>query len=264
MRRTILLLTIIAAMAGEAPCGAVNLKVDDPVLQECLARALPHKDMKQSVSLRVFDATGAVSESQARVYWQRTAADRLRLLVRLHSPPMRAGIAMLAIEGDREEPEVFLYLPELRQTRRMAGRTFSGSMLGTDFSYEDYIQFQGIRNSSDIRRLDDSVLEGQPVYVLEAVPRDNQSAYSRVVSYIDQQQCLPLRVEFSGRDGQLAKELTVARASVQHLADRYIPHLVVMRDHRQNSRTEIVVEDVELDTGLHDNLFRASTLGTNP
>lgn len=89
MWRVILLLTAVAMVA---PCGAVTLKVDDPVLQDCPARALPQKDMKQSVSLKVFDATGSVSESQARVYWQYSAADKLRLLVRLHAPPMRAAL----------------------------------------------------------------------------------------------------------------------------------------------------------------------------
>lgn len=255
---------LLAALVGATPCGAVTLSVDEPALQACLARTLPRQDMQQTLAFKVFDATGSVSESRAELYWQRSATDKLRVLVRLSAPPTRAGVALLAVEGDREEPDLFLYLPELRQTRRVAGRTFAGSMLGTDFSYEDYIQFQGLRNGSEIRRRDDTSLDGQAVYVLEATPRDSRSGYGRVISYIDQAACLPLRIEFRAGDGQLLKELLVDRASIETEGDRAVPHRAVMHDHRQNSRTELVVEQAAFDVGLRDDLFRPSTLGTVP
>jgi len=51
------------------------------------------------------------------------------------------------------------------------------------------------------RRLDDATLDGQAVYVLETVPEEVRSVYSRIVTYVDQALCLPLRSEFIGRDG---------------------------------------------------------------
>lgn len=255
-------LALAAGLLLAASAGAAELPLEDPALRACLERALPRSDMEQRLSLQVYDSTGSLTASRARLFWQRTAEDRARFLVRIVEPPMRAGIAILAVEGVRAEPDVFLYLPELRQTRRVAGRTFSGSMLGTDFSYEDYLQFQGIRKASTTRRLDDAVLDGQPAYVIETVPAEARSAYSRIVTYVDQALCLPLRSEFIGRDGSLAKELVIDRTQVHEVGDRHIPHHLVMHDHRQDSRTELLIEEVTLDSGLSENLFKPSTLAT--
>ena len=37
--------------------------------------------------------------------------------------------------------------------------------------------------------------------MLETVPEEVRSVYSRIVTYVDQALCLPLRSEFIGRDG---------------------------------------------------------------
>jgi outer membrane lipoprotein-sorting protein len=256
--RTWLPFAIASSWPLSAP--AVESPLADPEITACLERALPANDMEQTLGLRVYDATGSVSESRARLYWQRGADDRARFLIRLIAPPMRTGIAILAVEGTRAEPDVFLYLPELRQTRRVAGRTFSGSMLGTDFSYEDYLQFQGIREASATRRLDDAVLDGHPAYVIETVPAAARSAYSRILTWLDRTSCMILRSEFFGRDGELAKELVVDRASVREVDGRPVPVQVVMHDRRQDTRTELMVEEIAFDAGLSENLFKPSTL----
>lgn len=253
-----ILATVIAPAARAAP----EPRLADAELQACLDRALPERTMTQRFSIRVFDSTGSVAESRAVLYWKRFEDQRSRLLVRLSAPPMRAGIAVLAIERERTEPDMYLYLPELRQTRRVSGRTFSGSMLGTDFSYEDFAQFHGIVAASEVRRLSDEAYAGRPAYVVELIPQEESSSYSRVVSHIDQAQCLPLAIDFVGRDGAVHKELRVDLDSVHQIGGRYVPYKVVMHDHKQNSRTELVIDEVELDIEIRDADFAPSALAT--
>lgn len=236
-------------------------RIDDPVLASCLERTLPARGLRQRVDLQVFDDTGSAAVSEASVYWQRTEGQRSRFLVRLDAPPLRAGIAVLAVERDRPEPDMYLYLPDLRQTRRVTGRTFSGSMLGTDFSYEDYAQVQGLLKNGELRRLPDERFGDRDVLVVELVPQSKRSAYARVVSSIDSERCVPLLTRFIGRDGTILKELSVDLDSIEAIGDRHVARRLVMRDLVQDTRTELEVTDIELDPPLSDSLFAPSSLG---
>lgn len=247
---------------AESALGDAAAKLDDPALTGCLERTLPARGLRERVVMRVFDETGSTAESDATLWWERTAAQRSRFLVRVDAPPLRAGIAVLAIERERPEPDMYLYLPELRQTRRVTGRTFSGAMLGTDFSFEDYAQVQGLLRSGQVRRLPDARLHDRAVFVAELIPASARSAYSRVVSSIDSEYCVPLLTQFIGHDGTTLKELTADPASIARSGDRYVAHRIVMKDLVQQTRTELDVRELELDPPMGDALFAPSSLGS--
>lgn len=251
-----------ASVRAEPTIAGTTDKIDDPVLAACLERTLPARGLRQRVDLQVFDDTGSAAVSEATLYWQRTEGQRSRFLVRLDAPPLRAGIAVLAIERDRPEPDMYLYLPDLRQTRRVTGRTFSGSMLGTDFSYEDYAQVQGLLKNGELRRLPDERFEDRDVLVVELLPQSKRSAYARVVSSIDRERCVPLFTRFIGRDGTTLKELSVDLASIEPIGDRHVARRLVMRDLVQDTRTELDVREIELDPPMGDSLFAPSSLGS--
>lgn len=249
---------------GESTLAPAGVKLEDPELAACLERSLPRHALRQDIDLQVFDDTGSAASSQASVYWQRTDAVRSRFIVRLKAPPLRAGIAVLAIERDRPEPDLYLYLylPDLRQTRRVTGRTFSGSMLGTDFSYEDYAHVQGLLKNGQVRRLPDERLHDRETYVAEYMPATPRSAYSRVVTWIDREYCVPLFTRFVGRDGEPLKELSADPERIEALGDRWVVRRLVMRDLVQDTRTELEVRHIELDPSLNDAMFAPSSLGT--
>jgi len=251
------------AAALAIPAKAANgmlPKLADPALQACLDRMLPAHGLRQQLSIRVYDQTGSIEESHASMLWKRGPEGRSRLLVRLTAPPMRDGIALLAIEREDEDPDLFLYMPELKQTRRVSGQTFAGSMLGTDFSYEDFTEIHGLVTSSDIKRREDGVLDGRKVYIVEIVPQLEGTAYSRIVNYIDQAECLPLRTDFEARSGGLQKELVVDTASIRKLGDRSVPYRVVMEDKRHGTHTELKLDEVQVDPDIADSMFSPASL----
>ena len=216
--------------------------------------------MTQEIEVHVRDKDGPVSDSAVELYWKRFEPDGSRALLRFTDPPRRAGVGVLLIETEEPEPEMYLYLPELRQTRRVTGKTLAGSMLGTDFSYEDFAHFQGIALASEVKRIDDQDLDGRAAFVLETTPLDENSAYQRILTFIDQEQCIPVRMEFFARNGNLRKELVAHRDQVREVGNRFIPHRIVMSDLKQGSHTELVVVDVEVDPKLRDRFFEPAEL----
>ena len=126
-----------------------------------------------------------------------------RALARLTAPPRKVGLALLVrqLADEALEDDIVAYLPELRQVRRIVGNALSGSMFGTDFSYADFKEMVGATRHRSFERLSDESLDGRAQFVFEAVPEDGASVYSRIVSKVDREWCVPhaRRVSRRGR-----------------------------------------------------------------
>ena len=116
--------------------------VDDPVVQACIDKTAASRSVTQHITLRSFDDSGLIEESIADIYLQRSAENKSRAVIRLSGPPSRKGLAVLMLESDKLDPTMYLYVPDLRRTRKVTGKQLAASMMGTDFSYEEFSHFQ--------------------------------------------------------------------------------------------------------------------------
>jgi hypothetical protein len=212
--------------------------ISDPDIQACIERLMPEKSSTQTLTLRSFDESGPISESVANTYWQRSQDDRFRAVIRLTAPPSRIGLAVLVIESAEAKPRMFLYVPDLKRTRRVTGKQIAASMLGTDLSYEEFSYFQKSAVDSETKRIEDQDLDGSAAYVLETTPTTDGSPYSRVVTFVDKVQCIPVHTQFFLANGELGKELVATRAEIK--------------------------QDVEIDIDLGDGIFNPKSLGMVP
>lgn len=252
---------LVAGLAMLTSTHAIDLAVEDPALKECLDRSLPKKAMTQQVTLKLFEGEELLNTSQAELFWKRGADDKSKVIVRMTAPPERAGIAVLAVERGGQDPDLAVYMPETRKARKVSGRTIDASMFGTDFSYEDFAYFQGMATDSKVTRLDDQDIDGRGNYVVEILPGSAGSKYSKVMFYIDREQCMLTKIDFFAKNGTLLKDLAVPRADVRQLGERFVPYKVVLNDHKRGSRTELTVDALEIDPDLADNMFSQSRFG---
>lgn len=227
-----------------------------------MARALPEKAMSQKLTIKLFTGDAAVNTSSAELFWKRDEAGRSRAIMRMTAPPDRAGIAVLAIEREGPDPDLHIYLPESRKARRVAGRTIDGALFGTDFSYEDFSYFQGVASGADIVRGEDQEVEGVKHIVFTATPTADGSKYSRIVTFLDNARCALGRMEFYAKNGTLLKELQVPRGDVREIGTRWVPHRVILNDVKNDSRTEVVVDEISIDPDIDDSLFSPSRFGS--
>ncbi|MFC3853720.1 outer membrane lipoprotein-sorting protein [Salinispirillum marinum] len=86
------------------------------------------------------------------------------------SPTDVAGTAYLSYDYDASDDEAWLYLPALKQVRRVAAGDRSGSFMGSDFTYSD---LNGTTLEwYDYRLLSDSeVVDGAPAWLIESTPK---------------------------------------------------------------------------------------------
>ena len=246
------------SLAAELPT------ISDPAIQACIDKLMPEISLTQNIILRSFDDSGLIEEQAAKMYWRREIGDKSRAVIRLTAPASRKGLAVLMVESDSLEPKMYLYVPDLGRTRRVTGKQIATSMMGTDFSYEEFSQFQKTAAETDTRRIEDQTVDGTPAYVLETTPGGGDSAYSRILTFVDQARCIPLETQFFGVNGGLSKELLAMPDEIKQIGDRYVPHHVVMHDRKKNTRTELIVENVEFDVELSDGIFHPKRLGMAP
>lgn len=260
MIRWLPLLTLGLALALPAGVGAQELGEGVQEVRDCAEKNAPRAG-RQQLRLERTDRGGGKRTLEATAWWKRDEGDRTRFLVRVEAPLDERGSAFLFIEREDGENDLFTYLPELRTVRRISNRTVSGSFFGTDFSYEDVVEFQGEAEHARVELLPDEELEGRRVRVLEATPAPGAgSAYERVVSRIDAETCAVLQVDMFAEAGRRSKEMRVAWADVEKDGDYWRPRKVLIRDLDKGTETLLELGKGDWQAEVSDRLFNQSEL----
>ncbi|RMF18943.1 MAG: outer membrane lipoprotein-sorting protein [Candidatus Dadabacteria bacterium] len=113
------------------------------------------------------------------------------------------GTKLLTWSHPKGNDDQWLYLPAIKRVKRIAATNQSGSFMGSEFSYEDF----GSRAVEKYRNryLGDEVVNGRNTWIIEQVPVNRYSGYSRMKVWIDQEFHLPIRTEYYDRRGDLLK-----------------------------------------------------------
>jgi outer membrane lipoprotein-sorting protein len=228
------------------------------VIKSCLQRNLPQTTSAQSIELRARDRSGYEQVLEADVYWKRYAEDQARVMMYFREPVDIRGARFLVIEKQPQN-DMYIYMPSLFKVRRVTSRNISNSIMGTDFSYEDFERIQGILSDVKAEQFPDDTLAGRPVYVLMSYPPES-SGYVKVATYIDKESCVPLKTELYESGHVLRKQLSVDPAAIEHQAGIYYPRELVVKDLKQKTETRLIVRNVSIGTELGNDLFDADKL----
>ena len=249
----LLLLPIGAAAQEPAPVQQVR---------DCLKRNIPKKSSEQTMVFTAIDRIGGQREFRAKMLGMRLADGTRRAKLCIKQPPEMRGSEMLSMETPDGAPDSFLFTPELRKAKRITGEGVGGSVFGTDFTYEDLQRWQQLNRPESHVRLPDAEVEGRPVFVLMTTPNEKaQSSYSKVLSYVDQKTCVVIKSESFENGDRLRKLLTAKPDDMLEESGIFAPSEVVMKDVRDETRTIVVVEDLEVDGDLGERSFQVSALG---
>ena len=229
-------------------------------VESCMRANLPERTSVQTGKLRSTGPAGSQRTLDGKIYWKRSPQDLSQTLIEIEAPADVRGSAYLVLER-KDGTDMFVYLPELKRTRRVHPRTVSGSLFGTDFGYEDIQRLQTISGGSRSERLPDSNLDGRPVYVVRSHPApEDGSAYERIVYSVDKETCVPLRVEFFGAGENLLKVVSADPGTLSRSGKGWIVRSLTVRDVKKETQTELVVDKIELDVELPDRLFTQTNL----
>ncbi len=244
----------IAVTAVAVAASAAELQTAEQI-GACHRASFPDESSVQTISMNAKDRIGAVTVSKAKMHWKKFDDGLSRVTMRFFDPPDLRGAGLLMIEK-KARNDMFIYLPELGRVKRITSRMTSSSMFGTDFSYEEFERMQGIAESAPTTRAEDGVVDGRPAYVLEVRPTsESDSAYERILTFIDKDTCIQLRSEFYERGDRARKVLTAKTSTLTREADVWLAREYLMRDLRDETETTMIVEEVEVGVEIPRKFF---------
>lgn len=220
--------------------------------------------VSRTLRMRLVAAGGSERTREVRSF-RKDFPDGRRSVLFFTSPRSVKDTAFLTFDyADPErEDDLWLYLPALRRSRRVATSDRGASFLGTDLSYEDMKKETRIEES-DYRFATDGAGEadGHRCWILVARPVDDDTArelgYGQVRSCIDAELWLARRTEYRDPAGRPLK--TTLLRDVRQVGGVWMPHRVEVTNHRTGHSTVFEFSEVDTTTPLDDDLFSEAAL----
>ena len=216
-----------------------------------------YKDSQSRFTAIITDAQGRENRREVRIKYLETAnAGNKRLLV-FDKPRDLKRHALLTISHPEKEDEHWAYDPDKQQVKRLLSNNASTPFSGSEFNFEDL-------SSQDLAKYDyrferEDRFNDIDCTVVSRYPKDENSAYDRLETWIDAQTFLILKIDYYDRDGELMKTLTAS--DYQLFADKYWrAKNINIENHQSGKSTQLLWSDYEFDTGLSEKDFSLVSL----
>lgn len=175
-------------------------------------------------------------------------------LVKFLAPADVEGTALLLTE-DADQSNMWLYLPALASTRKVASHLKNGSFMGTDFTYQDFNLFGSQRYAEDYQSklLRSEQFNDVNCYLLKTIPTDPDCDYSQILMWVRQTDFVVLKLEFYDAEEQLLK--VMINGEIKMIDNYLTPTKIIMENVQKNTQTILQLKKVEYDKNLPDHLF---------
>jgi len=165
--------------------------------------------------------------------------------------------AFLTHSHKTRDDDQWLYLPALKRIKRISSSNKGGSFMGSEFSYEDMSSPE--LEKYNYKYIRDDQYKGRPVFVIERLPKDKRSLYSKNLIWIDQKQYIPWKIQYYNRRGTHLKTL-VYRKYKRYLKKFWRPGEMYMKNLRTQKTTVLVWKDYQFRAKIRKNDFNPRML----
>jgi hypothetical protein len=174
------------------------------------------------------------------------------MLIEVSAPFDMRHTSYLFIYKDPGPDDEFVYQPSAKRVRRVdLKRT---ALMGTDYTFDD-IAYHDIDHAKYVRH-PDSVIDGTPVYVVEALIEDTREVeYHKTVNYLEKEHYVPLRIRYWDDYGLEVKVMTAPAEKIRDFGDAWVPTESTMLDLMQQTTSMLFVDEVELEPTFPRNMF---------
>ncbi len=229
---------------------------DDPrALIEAVFNRASWQDMQGDVTLTLTNKRGETKVRKIEMISKKNEKDESRMLMRFLEPADVRGTGFLMIEHKDGEDDRRLYLPALRQVKRISASGSGGNFMSSDFTYYDIgrpklddwtYAFEGTKTIDGVAC---KVVAGTAAN--EKVTKD--TGYSKIVWYVDPNRLTVLAADYYDKAGTKFKVMTVRK--IEDIAG--IPFATDMRmeDLTTGHTSEMVFSNLQTNVGLKDDLF---------
>jgi outer membrane lipoprotein-sorting protein len=170
------------------------------------------------------------------------------------APPREAGTKMLKL-GD----QLWTFSPSTDRTILISGHMLRQSVMGSDLSYEDFMEDRKLTDLYAARVEGEEALEGRPCWVLELTAKAEDVAYSSRKVWVDKERFVILKEDLFAKSGKLLKRTEVKE--VVPAEGRWIAKRVVFKDMLKTGEgTEFLLDEIRFNAEIPDYIFSKASL----
>ena len=167
------------------------------------------------------------------------------------------GTKLLSFERIGTDDKQWLFLPEIKRTKRISSRNKSGSFMASEFSYED-ISTQNYLNYTYKGDAEKVLKDGTSYYKITRFPKDPNSGYSKQIAFLDTKTYLVKFGQYYDKQNRLLKEVSFLN---YRLIDNIYRIQKIEIKNVQNGKSSLLIwDDDQINVGLTENDFTKQLL----
>lgn len=175
-------------------------------------------------------------------------------------PATDKGIAFLKIDNNNKSEDMRMWLPAFKKIRRISSKKKGDSFMGSDLSYEDL--YTRKKEEYSFKIIGEQKWVNENCYVLESIPNLKlKSDYGKHISWISKTNLIPLKEESYDKKDLLFKEKLF---QYKKMDEFWIVEKISVKNVQKKQSTEVSIENIEINTGVKDDLFHEKNLKRLP
>jgi hypothetical protein len=217
------------------------------------------RTMHSLVKMDLIDKDGTVSTRYVEQWSYKYEGELEKNIIVFHAPASIKGTRFLQVEYRDRDDDQWIYLPALKNVRRIAAQEGGKSFMGTDFSYDDMKRHKVEDYHHEL--LGEEKLDGYDCYVLRLWARDpSDSDYAYLLRWIPKDIWVPIKAEMYDKKGELEK-VGVSR-NLKQVKGYWTALYTEMKNVKTEHRTAIEFKKLAYDEEINQGLFTTQFLKT--
>ena len=215
------------------------------------------KDYTATLSMTLKAKNGQEAVRELRYKSLETPGDGDKSLTLFDQPKDVEGTTLLTYAHKTVDDDIWLFLPALKRVKRIAGNNKSGPFMGSEFSFEDFGTQEVEKYTYKFLREDK--LDGTECLVIERVPVEKTSGYSRTEAWFDKAEYRLQKIDYYNKGGLFLKTLR-ASGYKKYLDQFWYPDRYEMVNHDTGRSTLLDFKDYKFRNGFTERDFDQSAL----
>ena len=215
------------------------------------------KDYSVNLQMDIHLSDGRTASKYLKLKNLEGKNDDDKSLVVFDRPADIKGTALLTHAFPDKPNDQWLYLPDLRRTKRIVSKDRNQSFMGSEFTYDDM-------NFNDLKKFSYKLLRKEKCgslecFVVEQTPTDKEYTYSKVIAWYDSEAYRHQKSQFFDKSGQLKKEME-RKGYKKHLDKVWFANEMKMTNLQTKNATVIRFDNFKFHAGLVDKDFQSEQL----
>ena len=216
--------------------------------------------MEMSMTLKIIDRNGNTRTRKLKNTTKKFG-NTIKTKIRFTSPADVAGTTILIYDYENKDDDMWIYIPSLRNTRRIVSNDKGKNFMGSEFSNADMSKPN--LNDYNYKLLGTEILDGKTCWKIESVfitrTNERNHGYKKRISYIEQQTHLTYKTDYYGSDDKLFKTMSLSDYKKQPNG-KYFAYTLKVENFKNSRKSKMTVDQFKPSSTVSERYFDVNNI----